>query len=977
MKFVTRTLAIFAVAVRRLLSQRGLAMATAVGLVASIALVMSVPLYTDAVYYSILQEELRNTGGDDASLQRPPFAFMFRYVGSLYGMKEWDDVVQVDEYLSGSAADAIGLAHRLTVRYAKTDNFRLFPTEDAAYADVRDPLAWVNYAFVTDFDQYVTMIEGAFPTPASANPEDPVEVAINEAMAQELGLQVGESFLTFRRVELETGTRVVQIPIRITGVWRAINPTDEFWFYRQSVFDNQLFVPEATFQGRIASLLNDEVAQMLWYLIMDGSTIHAGDVGWLTGRIQQVQQRAATLLTNTRLEISPYDALNNYRVSTRLLNVLLYAFSIPIVGLLLAFIGLVVSLAVNRQRNEIAVLRSRGATGLQILGIAALEALLLGAVALAAGIPVSEGISRIIGATRSFLNFSVENDLRVNMTLATFRFGLAALGITLIAQVVPSLGAARYTIVSYKQEQSRNIKPPWWQRAWLDLLLLIPAGYGAYLLQQQGSIATLGEGGTGNPFENPLLFLVPALGAFALTLFILRILPLIMRVIAWLAGRTNSVGFLLATRYLARDPGFYTTPLVLLILTLSLSAFTASLAQTLDNHLYDQSYYRTGADVRLVELGRASDVATEGGVPTGEGGAAATGTATGTATGATAAAEEGPNWVFLPVSEHLRVPEILGATRVGDFAASAQVQGSWQESMFIGIDRVDFPKAAYWRRDFAPASLGALMNALAVAPDGVLMHRQFMAENSIRVGDAIQVRVSAYSQRADMAMKVVGEFDYFPTWYEDDPPLIIGNLDYLFEQVGGEMPYDVWVRTVPNVNFEKMILDLRALDFAILDWQSSTLRIASEQEKPERQGLFGVLSVGFLAAALLTVLGFLLYALFSFRRRFIELGTLRAMGLSPVQMTTFLAWELAFLIILGLLAGTFLGALISEVFIPYLQVGADPEAVTPPFQVEIAWPAILRIYALFGALFVVALSALAGLLLRMRIFQAIKLGETV
>jgi len=973
MKFLSRSLAIFAVATRRLLSQRGLALATAVGLVASIALVMSVPLYTDAVYYRILQEELTQTSNDAASLNRPPFAFMFRYVGSLYGMKEWDDITQVDEYLTIQGVEALALPHKMTVRYAKTDNFRLFPVADVAYADVKDPLAWVNFAFVSDFEQHTTLLEGTYPAPATANLEDPVEVAVNDAMADELGLQVGEQFMTFRRVELENGSRVVQMPIRITAIWQATNPSEEYWFYRQSVFDNQLFVPEATFQGRISSLLNDEIAQALWYIILDGSDIHAGDVGWLTGRIAQVQQRAATLLTNTRLEVSPYDALNRYRLSTRFLNILLYAFSIPIVGLLLAFIGLVVGLAVNRQRNEIAVLRSRGATALQILGIAVLEAFLLGAIALAAGIPVSQGVSQLIGATRSFLNFSIESDLRVAMTLTTFRFGLVALGITLVAQVFPSLGAARYTIVSYKQEQSRTIRPPWWQRAWLDILLLIPAGYGAYLLQQQGSIAMMGDSrnATGSPFENPLLFLVPALGALALTLFVLRLLPVVMRIIAWIAAKTNSVGFLLATRYLSRDPAFYTTPLILLILTLSLSAFTASLAQTLDNHLYDQSYYRTGADVRLVELGR-SDLPTESGGAAGgsESGAAPT-------TGGATAAAEGPNWVFIPVSEHLKVPEILGAARVGEFGASVQVQGSWTESMFIGIDRIDFPKATYWRRDFAPASLGALMNALAVSPDGVLMRRDFMRENSIRVGDAIQVRVSNYGQRADMAMKVAGEYDYFPTWYEDDPPLLIGNLDFLFEQVGGEMPYDVWIKTVPAINYDKMISDLRALDFVVLDWQSATLRIANEQRRPERQGLFGVLSVGFLAAALLTVLGFLLYALFSFRRRFIELGTLRAMGLSPVQMTTFLAWELAFLIILGLLAGTAVGSLISQVFIPYLQVGADVTAKTPPFTVEIAWPAIMRIYALFGLLFLVALSALAGLLLRMKIFQAIKLGETV
>jgi putative ABC transport system permease protein len=94
-------------------------------------------------------------------------------------------------------------------------------------------------------------------------------------------------------------------------------------------------------------------------------------------------------------------------------------------------------------------------------------------------------------------------------------------------------------------------------------------------------------------------------------------------------------------------------------------------------------------------------------------------------------------------------------------------------------------------------------------------------------------------------------------------------------------------------------------------------------------------------------------------------------------MTTFLAWELIFLILLGLGAGTALGALMSEIYIPYLQVGTDAAALTPPFQVQIAWPAIMRIYALFGILFFVALTVLAVLLLRMKIFQAIKLGETV
>ena len=81
--------------------------------------------------------------------------------------------------------------------------------------------------------------------------------------------------------------------------------------------------------------------------------------------------------------------------------------------------------------------------------------------------------------------------------------------------------------------------------------------------------------------------------------------------------------------------------------------------------------------------------------------------------------------------------------------------------------------------------------------------------------------------------------------------------------------------------------------------QDARQTILAEQNRPERQGLFGLLSVGFLAAAALTVLGFLVYAVVSFQRRFIDLGMLRAIGLSVSQMSAYLAGEQAILILTG------------------------------------------------------------------------------
>ncbi len=223
----------------------------------------------------------------------------------------------------------------------------------------------------------------------------------------------------------------------------------------------------------------------------------------------------------------------------------------------------------------------------------------------------------------------------------------------------------------------------------------------------------------------------------------------------------------------------------------------------------------------------------------------------------------------------------------------------------------------------------------------------------------------------------MGAFDYFPGWYPADGPLVVGNLDYFYEQIGGEIPYDVWLKVDPKASVQSVLAGIKDLYGVMLRSDVATVLLNAEQLKPERQGFFGLLSVGFAALAFLTVLGFLLYALFSFQRRFIELGMLRAIGLSSRQMLVFLASELAFLFLAGLGAGTGLGVWVSTLFIPHLQVGNDMSALVPPFVVQVDWSSVLRVYVLFGALFLAALIVLGVMLMRMKIFQAIKLGEVV
>src|SRR5690606_16525353 len=99
MGFLLRTWAIVVVALKRLLSQCGLSIATLLGLIVSSALVMSVPAYADAVYYRMLKTGLFGAPEqvqEATAASREPFAFMFRYIGSWHGAVEWADIEPLD-----------------------------------------------------------------------------------------------------------------------------------------------------------------------------------------------------------------------------------------------------------------------------------------------------------------------------------------------------------------------------------------------------------------------------------------------------------------------------------------------------------------------------------------------------------------------------------------------------------------------------------------------------------------------------------------------------------------------------------------------------------------------------------------------------------------------------------------------------------------------------------------------------------------
>jgi putative ABC transport system permease protein len=94
-------------------------------------------------------------------------------------------------------------------------------------------------------------------------------------------------------------------------------------------------------------------------------------------------------------------------------------------------------------------------------------------------------------------------------------------------------------------------------------------------------------------------------------------------------------------------------------------------------------------------------------------------------------------------------------------------------------------------------------------------------------------------------------------------------------------------------------------------------------------------------------------------------------------MRFYLAGGQVVLLSISLLVGTVLGTVTGQIFIPFLQAEAGLHPDTPPFIIRTAWGDIALIYALFAVTAALSFGLTLALLRRMRVHEAIKMGETL
>jgi putative ABC transport system permease protein len=936
---------------RRIVNQWRLELCLFLGLLVAMAVVVAVPLYTNSVLQESFIKDMQTSFRD-----KPPFTYTVSISDKPWGTKP----LTKQRLLAGfQLLQQCPVPARMGIPLICSG----WSAMTADVLEIPDPQKTAAYETslqvltMTGLESLVTFEEGRAPK-AKAEPDGTVEMVCAVSAADKMGMIVGKSYSMNSTLlaEKTTSTTADDEPVpttdinfRLTGTFHLRKDRlNALGWITSPDFSVAVFVNPDAFINEMITRRGMAITNLDMTWIMDYRKARVQDLPRLTGVINDLGRGFSGFDKSIEVVSTPLEVFDRFSEKKNMLQLQMLALALPTLLLVIYYILLMAGLIVDQRRGEIAMLRSRGAGSFQLVGMFLMEWTVLGVCCLVAGPPLGLFLAQIVGASAGFLNFVNRKALSIGMTNEAYLYGLILTVIMIAAATIPAAKACRSTIIQHKQDRSRNGAQPIWQRFYLDFLLLGIGAYGYRLMRIQAEAADQSSAVLEKAID-PLLFLVPVLIVIGGGLLVVRVLPLITGLLEKIISRWKGVAVYASLVEISRNMAGFRPIILLVILTTATGIYSAALARTLEKNTRDRICYAAGSDLVIKESWYRLI--------------------------------RDPNgWGFIldkdhpfepPFAMHRNLPGVLSVARV-QLNEGVQVSGNnFARSMNVmAVDPYDFGHTTWFRPGLTPLHLVNYLNLLTQYPQGVFVSGSLIKNGFLKIGDTLTTRMN----RGVIDWVVAGGLDYWPTLYENDKTFLIANLDYVTAQTGIR-PYNIWMRLKPAAKVSPIMEALSRQSILATPVKDTRNELILARRDPRQMGLYGIMSIGFCIAVLVTVIGYVLYTFISLQKRLLQFGVMRAMGLSLRQLIGILGLEQLWSAGIGLAMGTLIGQTISWFFVPFLRTATAMTGKIPPFQVIISGIDIITIYSILLPILILALTGLAFSLARQQIHQAVKLGE--
>ncbi|MGN0688415.1 MAG: ABC transporter permease [Oscillospiraceae bacterium] len=922
---------------RKMRNTRWMVLCLFIGFLLAAGMMSTVPIYMDASLQRILIKDMQ-------AYQNETGLYPGEYVVSCsLPMK-----ASIDERKSAVSEFTALVDERTSKIDLPRSNSKIRLMDEYVYI-LGNSYTRIKMMTMSNISDHIRIIEGRMFQPGRTA-DGSYEVICNAECLKILDIVCGETY----SVQNNFYSKTEPLKVTIVGVFEQADENDSYWsetmdeYLNALVLDYDTFIDDYMTTG--VTMLSDVTARYSF----DYQTMDLNSLNRITERI--AEDFVLYPSYGYKFSMGIYDILIEYAVRAENLKSMLWVLQIPTIVMLAFYLFMVSQLNVEQEKNEIAVFKSRGASSLQIFGIYAMEAGVLGLATLILAPFIGLVLCSFLGVSNGFLEFVNRTGLAAKLSLDAVVYALIAIVIFFVTTMLPIIPASKLSIVKYKQSKAKVVKMALWEKLCIDILLL--AGSLSWYYFAAKKITAAFEDGTfvSDGSINPLYFVFSTMFIMGGGMLFIRVYPHVLKLIYHIGNRFWSVSQYVAITTVARSQGGRERFLMLfLVITFGLGIFSANTARAINNSRSDRIYYSTGTDVILDAFWRLESVDDE-----------------------TSYAE--PDFSLY---ENLSgVESATKVLRTDVSTALGNVKGSG-ESTLMCIEPGKFSRTAWFRNDLLPVHWWNYCSALAECKTGVLASRSW-EEKGVQPGDTITVK---WGKNESIKLTVLAFVDYWPGINPEETTIInertqetavkdflVCNYNYI-RKLTEFQPYQIWIKLADDATSEQLYADIEAKNIKLQRIIDSSQLLIEEKTDPELQGMNGALTLGFVVIMLMTVIGFLIYWIISIRSRTLQFGVLRAMGVTFKEIIATLGYEQLLVSVASIAAGFVLGGVASDIFIPLFRTMYDANNQIPPFIVRGEGGDYIKMYILIAIMLLGGFAILGGIIRRININKALKLGE--
>ncbi len=514
------------------------------------------------------------------------------------------DYTQLRSAVEGIAESRLGYMIRSMGRYGIVQGsirLRTVPSDGPPSLDA--PIG--RPFFLTGFQEHSSLVAGRWPVgpPVISDDGFSIEAVLGRVSARQMGISVGSQVDLYPFINDESQ----RISVTITGTADPNDPSEEYWMNGPSSYfvtrDDggpillPIYVTEETFFDGVAAKYPSMVGDFTWFLFLDTTVLKSSLVGPTQDAIKRLETDVNRQFPRSLVLTGLKPALKEYRQALTLARVPIFVFISLVVLVVIYFLIMVMGMLARSQTDESGILRSRGASILQVSGILA----------------VSEGIivlaSMIMGPFLAllivrFLLAPTVNPVggtgSIPVVLSSDMFLMGAIGgvLSLIVLLASSFTRARLGIVESLRSRARRPTLPLLQRYYIDILALFVLGFLLWEIRGREGFLTR-DLASGEVKIDFLLLFGPAVVLVVVAVVVLRVLPLVVRLMSWSADRLAPAWVSFPLARFARDPLPHSSLVIILALAAALGVFGASFQPTLSVSQTHQALYSGGGDLSM------------------------------------------------------------------------------------------------------------------------------------------------------------------------------------------------------------------------------------------------------------------------------------------------------------------------------------------------------------------------------------------